>query len=267
MAPATEPEQNDLERGAHQSFDAQPDCEICGKILTYASQANKPRQGPTLGIAEDVLRSRCSHMALFQDWLYQLTKEHPHCSKSLLTVVHGLVERELICFSLEATPGNNRRYYLSDDVGLLPKLTAPDHPGALRAVDAQWVDTGLLKQWIATCDATHEDGCRQSSWLRHLEAVRPKYLVDTSGMCVVEGKRIESEYVALSYQWGQTKTLRNTTEIREKLLEPSSLSDWEFARYIPQTITDAFAVVKLLGHRYLWVDALCVVSIYILHLV
>jgi hypothetical protein len=269
MSPATESEQNDLERGAHQSFDAQPGCEICGKILTYASQVNKPLKGPTLGIAEDVLRSQCSHMALFQDWLYQLTQEHPHRSKSLLTVVHGYhsVKLEVICFALEATPGDNRSHSLSNDVGLLRKLTVPNHPGVLRAVDPQWIDMGLSKQWIVTCDRTHRNQCRKSSWLRHHKAARPKYLIDTLEMCVVEGEHIKTEYIALSYQWGQTKTLRNTTEIREKLLKPSSLSDWGFARYIPQTISDAFVVVKLLGYRYLWVDALCVVSVCILHLV
>jgi hypothetical protein len=206
-------------------------------------------------------------MALFQDWLSGLTEQNPHCSKSLLTVVHDFEEPELMCFRLDATPGNDKVYYRSDFIGLLRKLTVPDHPGALRAVDPQWIDMGFSKQWIVTCDETHRDRCRQSPWLRHHKALRPKYLIDTLEMCVVEGEHVEAEYIALSYQWGQTKTLRNTTEIREKLLKPSSLSDWGFARCIPQTISDAFAAVKSLGYRYLWVDALCVVSVCILHLV
>jgi hypothetical protein len=260
MAPVTVPEQDDRERRAHQPFDAQSDCEICSKILLYASQANKPFEGPTLGIAEDVLRSQCSHMALFQDWLHNRLKLNPSCSKSLLTVAQWPMNDKLLCFQLEITPGDAGSHHMSGPIGLLRKLTVPDHPGPIRAVDTQWIDVGLLKQWIATCDAAHGDRCRQSSWLKHLEAVRPKYLVDTTEMCIVEGERIESEYIALSYQWGQTKTLRNTTEVRERLLKPSSLSDWDLARYIPRTVSDAFAIVKLLGYRYIWVDALCVVS-------
>jgi len=169
-----------------------------------------------------------------------------------------------ICLRLHTSPSSY--YQTTYSMGLVRKLTLPDHPGAMRVVDPQWIDVDLLSQWITTCDATHGDQCRRSSWPRQLEATRPKYLVDALKMCVVEGDRIEAEYIALSYQWGQTQTLRNTTLVRERLLEPFSLSDWTLGRHIPQTIHDALLVVKLLGYRYLWVDALCVVSTCIHHL-
>ncbi|KAG9190135.1 hypothetical protein G6011_08223 [Alternaria panax] len=59
-----------------------------------------------------------------------------------------------------------------------------------------------------------------------------------STMCIVKGEQIKAEYVALSYQWGQTETLRNTIGVRERLLKPYSLSDQEFASKIPQTTQD-----------------------------
>ena len=260
MAPVTETEPIDTERGAHQSFDAQPDCEICSKILLCVSQANTTREKFTLGIAEDLLRSECSHVVLFKDWVHKLLKDDQQLTKSSLVIDEAILEHGLKYFKLQCSPGSDGRHYVSDSIGLLLKLTEPDHPGVMRAIDPQWVDVGLVKHWITTCDATHGAQCRQSSWLSHLGDIRPKYLVDTLEMCVVEGARVKAGYVALSYQWGQIKTLRNTIEMRDRLFKPSSLSSWDLARYIPQTITDAFAIVKLLGYRYLWVDTLCVVS-------
>ena len=254
-----EAKQINPEHGSHQPLDAQPECEICRKILEYTDGTDPDPEELILGTAEDLLQSQCSHVALLQDWLRYILEGDPDCAKSVLSIErsegHGF-----IYFLLQSSPGEDGSYYTSGLVGLLRMPTVPDHRGVMRAVDPQWVDVSLLKQWIRTCDAEHGDRCRQSSWLKHLEATRPKYLVDTLQMCVVRGDRIEAEYIALSYQWGQTKTLRNTTKVRERLLKPSSLSEWDLACSIPQTIRDAFGVVRLLGYRYLWVDALCVVS-------
>lgn len=261
MGPVAEAEHINIEPGVYQPFDGQTDCEVCSKILLLcASQADWTHKQPTLGIAEDVLRNQCSHVALFKDWLHDRITHTPRCARSHLTIDNRTGEHGFIRFQLQARPGIEHSYYVSDLIGLLRKLTVPDHPGAMRVVDPQWIDVGLLEQWVTACDTTHGDQCRQSSWLRHLKAFRPKYLVDTLDMCVVKGNRIEAEYIALSYQWGQAKMLRNTTGLRERLLKPSSLSEGDLACDIPRTISDAFGVVILLGYRYLWVDALCVVS-------
>jgi len=276
MVPVADTEQIDPERGAYESFDAQPDCKICSRMKTlfYYDDPEGYYFELYLGIAEDLLRSQCSHVAMFRDWLHDCITVDPACAKCELEMKEDLVERRCIYFRLR------HRFHSDIDttrlrllfsrgshgvsppecLGLLRKLTVPGHPGTMRAVDPRWVDVDLLKHWITSCDATHGVGCRQSSWLQQSEAVKPKYLVDTLEMCVVEGDRTTAEYIALSYQWGQTKTLRNTIEVRERLLRPFSLSDGDLARFIPPTISDAFAVVKVLGYRYLWVDALCVVS-------
>ena len=259
MASVEDAEQIKSERGVHQSSGGEPDCEICSKILSCSSPPHRAHTELTLGIAEDLLRSQCSHMALFQDWLHECLTDDPRCAKSPITIQEDYSYPEYIFFKLQSSPGNTR-YFVSDRFGLLRKLTVPDHPGAMRAVDPQWIDLDILKQWITTCNTAHGVRCRELPLLKHLETTQPKYLVDTMEMCIVEGDRVEAEYIALSYQWGQTKTIRNTTELHERLLKPNALSDWELARHIPRTVSDAFVIVKALGYRYLWVDALCVVS-------
>ena len=262
MVPSGDAERIDLEHGVHRSSDAQPDCEICSKIHLYASQIDQTDKGLILGIAKDLLQSQCSHVALFKDWLQELVTHKPGLAESHMKLGQTFHEQGFIHFQLQSSPGIGGRYYVSDLVGLIRKVTVPDHPAVMRAIDPQWVDVSLLKQWITTCDTDHGDQCRQSSWLKHLEATRPKYLVDTLQMCAVRGDRIEAEYIALSYKWGQIETLRNTTKVRERLLKPSSLAEWDLGCCIPQTIRDSFGVVQRLGYRYLWVDALCVVSTY-----
>lgn len=259
-APVTETQGIETEREAHQSSDGQPDCEICSKILICINHLGNRGKELTLGIAEDLLRCQCSHMELFKDFLQDVLADHPDCAKYHLTVVRNAEEPDFICFWLQPSPGVDGRCYYSDSFGLLHKPTVPDHPGVMRAIDVRWIDMDMLKQWITTCNTTHGLLCKQIPWLQRREVVRPKYLIDTMEMCIVEGERVEAGYIALSYQWGQTNTVRNTTELRERLLKPNALSDGKLAGNIPRTISDAFVVVKALSYRYLWVDALCVVS-------
>ncbi|KAH6851509.1 heterokaryon incompatibility protein-domain-containing protein [Alternaria rosae] len=260
MVPSAKAEKVNSRHGVHQSSDAQPDCEICSKILLCASRVDRTDKGIILGIAEDLLQGQCSHVALFQDWLRDRLTDNPLRARSLLTIENDNEEQQFIRFQLEFSPGNHWSYYVSKPIGLLRKLTTPDHPGVMRDVDPQWIDLDLLKQWMTACNTTHGVRCKELPWLKHIGVVRPKYLIDTMEMCIVEGQRVEETYIALSYQWGQTKTIRNTTELHGRLLKPNALSDWELARQIPRTVIDAFVLVKALGYRYLWVDALCVIQ-------
>jgi hypothetical protein len=135
------------------------------------------------------------------------------------------------------------------------------HPGLAKLVNNHWIDANMVRNWISSCDATHGQKCRKGYFSRKEDNIRPKYLVDTTQNCLVNGHTAQTAYVALSYQWGQTHNLRNNSQLCERLLLPGSLTDMEIAADIPQTIRDATAVVELSGYRYLWVDALCIVSL------
>lgn len=262
MAIITQIEPSTLFCGAHQPFDSQTDCEVCNNILSCAGQSIENSEGYLLGLVGHLLQSQCPHVALFKDLLQKRLADDPGCSRLPVVLYNDVSEPGFISFWLRRLPAAEfmMPHTHSDYMGLVNRFTVPNHPGTMRSVDPQWVDVGLVKEWITTCDAAHGVQCKQVPWLRHLEPIRPKYLIDTLEMCIVGGEQIEAEYIALSYQWGQTETLRNTIETRERLLAPYSLLNQEFATKIPRTISDAFASVELLGCRYLWVDALCIVS-------
>jgi hypothetical protein len=66
------------------------------------------------------------------------------------------------------------------------------------------------------------------------------------------------EYLALSYVWGKVKSFSLRKENFKKLQQPGGLS--AIFKHLPRTIQDAILVTRQLGHRYLWIDSLCIVQ-------
>lgn len=95
------------------------------------------------------------------------------------------------------------------------------------------VDLESVGYWMYTCSTSHGSCCAPKkplgATLRGFRAINcMKNPVD------VEDVPWSDKYVALSYVWG------------------SGTERW------PQTIKDAVMVTKMLGHKYLWVDRLCI---------
>ncbi|OQE25386.1 hypothetical protein PENSTE_c006G01446 [Penicillium steckii] len=68
----------------------------------------------------------------------------------------------------------------------------------------------------------------------------------------------DRKYIALSYCWGReadaVKQLKTTTSSLEKNMENIAMNS------LPKTIHDAVLLCRVLGVRYLWVDALCIIQ-------
>jgi hypothetical protein len=77
--------------------------------------------------------------------------------------------------------------------------------------------------------------------------------------CLVPGNESIS-FVALSYRWAISGSFQTTKNTLNLLLQEKSLTDEEIAGKIPKTVCDAMNLVRELGQRYLWVDALCIVQ-------
>lgn len=120
-----------------------------------------------------------------------------------------------------------------------------------------WVDFGRIRSWFKECD---KRGCPAQSQIKSPSLPRGFRLIDVQKCCLVESFPATTEYVALSYTWGQLqrpflRTLKsNVRELSQKgaLLPDNSL--------LPHTIRDAIVAVRAMGKRYLWVDSLCIVQ-------
>ncbi|KAK7937865.1 HET-domain-containing protein [Apiospora aurea] len=88
----------------------------------------------------------------------------------------------------------------------------------------------------------------------------PSWLIDTTKHCIVSGHGVQ-EYAALSYRWGGgTAHLQNDLSILDTLRLPGALLQTRFASRVSPTVKHAVGLTRLLGERYLWVDALCIVQ-------
>ncbi|KAL1847231.1 hypothetical protein VTK73DRAFT_10412 [Phialemonium thermophilum] len=137
---------------------------------------------------------------------------------------------------------------------LVIPTTHQEGPCIGRRLDPEYIDIDVIRGWRARCARHHGQRCR-APWLPLRQPL--SWLFDTRvGHLVVPPPG--AEYVALSYVWGNAsimKTVRSNIVARQK---PGALD--AFRKELPRTITDAIALVSLLGERYLWVDALCIVQ-------
>lgn len=117
------------------------------------------------------------------------------------------------------------------------------------------MNLSTIKHWYSTCIDEKCGGILS----RRSSVILPKgfRLIDVQKMCIVGGN-IASRYLALSYVWGHSKTLRNTKDISIDLETGAGLS--ERLEELPKTIRDAIELARELGERYLWVDSLCIIQ-------
>ena len=113
-------------------------------------------------------------------------------------------------------------------------------------------DFDLLKGWFSLCSTRHGQQCAPRARLRGSTR-----LIDTKMNCLVRSDAVDSDctYVALSYVWGN----------KEQRYAPSAddysalfVEDALLNLRLSKTIADAMCLVRELGLRYLWVDALCI---------
>ncbi|KAG1840625.1 heterokaryon incompatibility protein-domain-containing protein [Suillus subluteus] len=119
------------------------------------------------------------------------------------------------------------------------------------------VDITLLKRWIHICEHEHGELCERV-WWRDAGDVLPKSVrvVDVTRMAVVHAPP-SCRFVALSYLWGGTGEEYWTTRANLKRRRAQGGLD---ISVLPGTISDTIQLVRQLGERYLWIDALCIVQ-------
>ena len=119
------------------------------------------------------------------------------------------------------------------------------------------VDPHLIKRWIKLCEKAHGKACG-SMWWKFGSENLPGFvrMVDVTQMALVHAGR-DCRYIALSYVWGGPGTgYWTTTTNAEARNRPSGLEE----SILPATIVDAIRLTRLIGERYLWVDALCIIQ-------
>ena len=122
-------------------------------------------------------------------------------------------------------------------------------------LDRDWIDISRMRNCLNACEKHHGSECSEHGFkdaMRQPDFVR---LLDVVDLCIVTPPNPATcRFVALSYVWGKTKPPKLNDYL--SLSMPGSLE--RFMPAMPHTIVDAFEVIRGLGERYLWVDALCI---------
>ena len=128
-----------------------------------------------------------------------------------------------------------------------------------RLLDAKWIDPSIGHLWLHECESRHGPECNEHGWAIAME--KPKFLrvIDVQDYCINSvTESTNCRYIALSYVWGRAKMVKLLYSNMESLMRKDGLL--EVVHELPQTITDAIEVVKAMGERYLWTDALCILQ-------
>ncbi|KAK8849046.1 heterokaryon incompatibility protein-domain-containing protein [Apiospora arundinis] len=237
-----------MEVGAH----IQQACGVCRDIKAAFTE-KRPVQ---LGLVNDILKTPCpGHDALLQFLLQTPSREgrtvkSPNCH----LWVRGISEYVgwITLVSIDVVDVTS--YH---EVILVNESCTVGTPGTRRVLDTDWVDTGILREWLGECIAEHANICENPLHLSGTTS--PAWLIDTVDNCLVSGSGIQ-DYVALSYKWGDGAYLRNTIGVLQSLKQTGGLLEPPFAGLISPTVKDTIGLTRLLGERYLWVDALCIVQ-------
>ncbi|MCJ1314225.1 hypothetical protein MMC25_007905 [Agyrium rufum] len=112
-----------------------------------------------------------------------------------------------------------------------------------------------LKSMIEQCKS-HHTSCGSSETTRlPVRVIDVNVSTNLGDVKVVENvDRPHGDYVALSYVWGTSSTLRLLQDTKDSLMTRIPFDT------LPQTIQDAVEVTRSLGVQYLWVDALCILQ-------
>ncbi|GJC81885.1 hypothetical protein ColLi_04723 [Colletotrichum liriopes] len=146
---------------------------------------------------------------------------------------------------------------------LLPESSP--HAGSsflARQIPYSHADVGLLQRWLGICKTHHGGSCQPlQSPYETFELLENLKFIDLESESIVVSSRSGAqvtEYATLSYVWGGAQSLTLTQSTLPKFCSRGSLR--VDRPNLPKTIRDAMILVKSLGIRYLWVDALCIVQ-------
>ncbi|KAL8297104.1 hypothetical protein RB597_006273 [Gaeumannomyces tritici] len=175
---------------------------------------------------------------------------------SFLRVMYGVTPvGELVL----ATEGSFRRtmrqgWEVADGLPLQEVMADPDGP-ICTTEGGQLVNPRQLQTWLRDCDYNHGRTCNHPRPGERIRMEIPLMCIDVVKDCLVDTTSKE-RYLALSYTWGQVDmhmTLRKNVAERRR---PGGLAAIPF----PRTIRDAIQLVRLMGERLLWIDAVCIVQ-------
>ncbi|KAK5170595.1 uncharacterized protein LTR77_005184 [Saxophila tyrrhenica] len=258
--------------------------EVCDRFDFRANLTSGYRSLPTtqqIGRLNDFQGASCPLCALIHARAAALfgeaeVRNHAH---SMISIQARLSSTLLDLSSIEPLP--RLRFFMPEQEGarhgttlviLEPDNSYMDPPfgdcadAAARRPIISRVSVPMLRSWV---EASFELDHNLEDWtlgnpahcvgtLKRLIEQKKFRVLDVSTHDVVALLKTE-RYVALSYLWGCTDPTVAVDRRAETYTRKDGIVSWRVDMMkAPATISDAASVVKQLGEKYLWVDAVCI---------
>lgn len=228
-----------------------PGCPGHSPLFNYCSKGSKTtstERSDTSDSSEDEDANTMGHSRHTGDggWTEIVTASQIQSFKSLRAVRRPARKR------VEILKLKTGKYSSAYHLALLKRDSIPDHPGTGVALDPKWIDLRLARGWKKRCLEQHGTKCDNPF---KVSSVKPFWVVDVESECIVPGRDCDA-FVALSYRWGNHSWPKVTKEILATLRKPASL----VTAHVAPIVRHAMSVTSLIGERYLWVDALCIIQ-------
>ncbi|TGO50548.1 hypothetical protein BCON_0181g00150 [Botryotinia convoluta] len=112
----------------------------------------------------------------------------------------------------------------------------------------------IITTWLQEC-LLHHKQCH--GWGKVAQKL-PARVIDVQytgrDPFLLETSEMYGSWIALSYCWGSSPTLKTTTQNLSRHRNMISISS------LPQTMRDAVEFTRRIGYQYLWIDALCIIQ-------
>lgn len=244
-------------------------CVVCRHIDFQYLLKSPPRQllelVPLSSLEQIVQKKECAFCRLVrytiqvafgeEELPFEIDDKSVNCQLRVFPIETNVNGPRQLCIYLDALP-RGKSIDPSTDL-LIYGINSEQNQGRgaeeQKPISMSQMSLSTIKHWYSTClDGKCGGTASERPSVSLPEGFR---LIDVRQMCIVEGNS-ESRYLALSYVWGHSKTLRTTGKNKAELEMEAGLSDR--IEELPKTIKDAIALVEELGERYLWVDGLCI---------
>ncbi|KAK8108522.1 HET-domain-containing protein [Apiospora sp. TS-2023a] len=246
---------------ADKSVSSPHGCPVCSKIVQVLTTNNTywGTSEAVLGKVHDILAYECVHTDWLRDIKYDCGNVPRDESRELRLHKHkGIRGARLgVCYTVGGSVHTPRTRTLP--LELVSRPDVPNHKGTVHILDREWIDAGLMKNWISRCFQEHGSHCDTSA-IRSIRPFYPQWLIDVDRGCVAACPEDGPLFATLSYTWGQTAHFRTTRANIDQVQEAGALLYGPIATKVPETIQNAILLTKALGLAWLWVDSLCIVQ-------
>ncbi|KAJ2981281.1 hypothetical protein NUW58_g6727 [Xylaria curta] len=218
-------------------------CDICSTI-GFDSDWSGREVAFSLGFLDDIKRrSSCPFCKLV---LHSLQDER---------IIHMRPIDHYKTHEVRVFRQNPRRFAIQPLPSYSKLVFESDVKGFAKVSSSNQIDFEMVKNWLRTCEGEHKKCVpNEGPFNVDLSFFR---CIDVEDMCITPVP-ITSQYVALSYKWGECKPFLLLKPNKDDLFAKDGLRrNWDL---VPKTIRDAIDFVRSVDCRYVWVDQLCLIQ-------